>query len=156
MNNNSDDGSTDSTTDEISSEILTEVEFDDEPGTVYAVQRVEKGEKRVDWKIGHIDGTFAEGHDFYDEGEMFESGQLQTMPENGPSGRYKDTKFHELLDFEVSVEDGKMIERRVYDVDGVDTSKWAIRYLDGSFLLETILDEWWGDAWERHSKKESQ
>lgn len=147
--------SPESGTEAINSEILTDVEFEDEPGTVYAVRRITQGDRRVDWKVGHIEGTFAEGYDCYHEGELFERGPLQKIPENGPTGRYKDTTFRPLLHMDTSIEDGKMTIKKVYDADQADASEWATGFIEASMLAETIMGEWWGDAWDRHTSEDS-
>lgn len=139
------DDQDESRSEEIQTEIKAEVSHEGK-GTVYAVQTVKQGDRRVDWKIGHIDGTFAEGTDYYYKGELFHSDDLQKMPENAPLGRFQDETFYELLDSDISMDDGKLIEENVYDLDGIDTAEWATEYLDGAMDPETILDEWWGDA----------
>lgn len=130
-------------TGEIHDEVLTNVDFPDEKGTVYAVRRVEQGSRRIDWKVGHIDGTYAEAVDLYHDGEELDIDPLQTVPENGPMGMYKDSTFHELLDAETKVEDGKLITKEVHDLDGIDAVEWAAGKVEGAFAAETILDEWW-------------
>jgi hypothetical protein len=147
------DGQDDPRNEEIETEIKTEVSQEGK-ATVYAVQIVKEGNRRVDWKIGHIDGTFAEGTDYYYKGELFHSEGLQKIPENGPLGKYKDQRFHELLDSDISMDDGKLTEKNVYDLDGVDAGEWATGYLDGNMLPETILDEWWEDVKSRHDEGE--
>lgn len=136
----------------IQTEINTEVSYEGK-GTVYAVQTVKEGDRRVDWKIGHVDGTFAEGIDYYYKGELFCSDDLQKMSMNAPLGKYKDETFHELLDSDLSTDDGKLIEKKVYDLDGVDAAEWATGYLDGKMLPETILDEWWEDMKSLHDEE---
>jgi len=136
-------------TDDIHTEISTQVSHEGR-GTVYAVQTVRQGDRRVDWKIGHIDGTFAEGADYYHKGEVFHTDPLETLPENAPLGKYKNETFYELIDSTVSTEDGKLIETYVYDLDGVDTAAWAREYLDGHMLPDTLLDEWWVDKKSRY------
>jgi len=128
---------------EIHDEVLTDVDFPDEKGTVYAVRRVEQGSRRIDWKIGHIKGTYAEAIDLYHNGEELDINPLEKIPENGPSGRYKDSTFHELLDAEMNIEDGKIISKKVHDLDGIDAVEWAAGKAEGAFMAETILDEWW-------------
>lgn len=155
MSDNSDEQHTDSEADDIITKTITDMTFDDEPGTVYAVHRVTQGPRRVDWKVGHIDGTFANGWEFYHEGDQFEGGPLETAPGNAMSEKYKDTRVHELLKSEIEVEDGKMIQTKVYDLDGVNATDWAISYVTGNYLPETILYELWEDAWNRNSKKQS-
>lgn len=141
------------TQEEIRIDITTDVEFEDEEGTVYAIQTVEEGDRRVDWKIGHIDGTFAEGTDYYYEGERFDRAEFTKMPENAPSGKYKDDRFYELFDLESSFDDGEVTVSKTYDTDGVDTDDWAVKKLEGAFYPETILDEWWEDAMEHHREE---
>ena len=141
-------------TGEIHDEVLTDVDFPDEEGTVYAVRRVEQGSRRIDWKIGHIDGTYAEAIDLYYNGEELDIQPLQTVPENSPLGMYKDSTFHELLDGETKVEDGKLISRKVYDLDGIDAVEWAADKVETTFMAETILDEWWAEPSSAGSSNE--
>jgi len=128
---------------EIHDEVLTNVDFPDEKGTVYAVRRVEQGSRRIDWKVGHIDGTYAEATDLYHHGEELDINPLEKIPQNAPSGKYKDSTFHERLDGETKVEDGKLITKEVHDLDGIDAVEWAADKINGAFTAETILDEWW-------------
>ena len=132
-----------SPSEEIHTEIKTDVDFEGE-GTVYAIETVQQGDRRLDWKMSHIDGTYAEGFDYYYKGELFKRVEFEELPQDAPSGRYKDDRFHELLDGEVRIEDGRMIETKEYDAEGVDTTDWAIRRFGGSIIgPQTILEEWY-------------
>jgi len=141
-------------TEEIHTEISTEVSNEGQ-GTVYAVQTVQQGDRRVDCKIGHVDRIFAEGAEYYYKGEVFHTDALTQLPENAPRGRYKDDTFHELIDSDSSIEDGKLTETFVYDLDGVDTAEWAKEYFDGQMqmLPETLLEEWWEDKKSRYEEE---
>lgn len=141
----SSDDHKDLSTDDIHTEISTEVSHEGQ-GTVYAVRTVKQGDRRVDVKIGHIDGTFAEGAEYYYKGDIFHTDALTQAPRNAPRGRYTDDTFHELLDTDSSIEDGKLTETFVYDHDGVDTANWATEYFDAGLLPATLLDEWWDET----------
>jgi hypothetical protein len=78
----------DASTADIHTEISTEVSHEGR-GTVYAIKTVTQGDRRVDWKIGHIEGTFAEGAEYYYKGDDFHTDPLQRLPENAPRGRFK-------------------------------------------------------------------
>ncbi|SEH56303.1 hypothetical protein SAMN05192561_10762 [Halopenitus malekzadehii] len=139
------DDQDESKTEEIQTEINTNVSHKGK-GTVYAVQTVMEGNRRVDWKIGHIDGTFAEGSDYYYKDELFHSNDLQKMSENGSLGKkIKNKTFYELLESDISTDGGKLTEKKVYDLNRVDAAEWATEYLDGNMRPEIILDEWWED-----------
>lgn len=137
------DSDSETHSEEIHDEVITDIEFPSEKGTVYAVRRVEQGSRRIDWKVGHINGTYAEGIDLYYDGEELDVSPLTEMPENGPLGMYKDSSFHELLDGETEIEDGKLTVKKVYDADGIDAVEWAAGKVESAFRAETILDEWW-------------
>lgn len=139
----------DASTADIHTEISTEVSHEGRE-TVYAIKAVTQGDRRVDWKIGHIEGTFAEGAEYYYEGEVFHTDPLQRLPENAPLGRFKDDTFHELIGSNSSIEDGKLTETYVYDLEGVDSATWAEEYVDVQMLPETLLDEWWEDKRSHH------
>lgn len=126
---------------EIRTEKKTEISHSGE-GTVYAILTVEQGKRRVDWKIGHIDGTFAEGFDNYYDGDLFFTNDFTAIPENAPSGKYKDDKIYRLEESDASVEDGEVTITEVYDTEGIDATEWALDYFD-TMLPETIIDEWW-------------
>lgn len=144
--------SSESPDEDIHDEIITDVAFPDEDGTVHALRRIVQGDRRVDWKMGHIDGTFAEASDYYYDGEMFEQNPIVTIPENGPSGRYTDEKFYETLDVEPDFEDGDVTI--IHDEEGADAVERAVVQLEGSMGAETILDEWWTAAWSRQEDDE--
>ncbi|MFY4815059.1 hypothetical protein ACOJIV_20540 [Haloarcula sp. AONF1] len=130
---------------EIQTEIKTAVEYDGE-GFVYAVKTAQQGQRRVDFKIGHIDGTYAEGYEYYYDGEVFYTSEMTKVPENAPSGRYKDTEFYELMDADASVTDDTITETKEYDKEGVDTDNWAEDRLEGSLTASELLEEDWPRA----------
>jgi len=142
----SDDTGGEASSEEIIVEFDTDVEFEGQKGTVYAVQTVRQGDRRTDWKVGHVDGSYAEAFDHYYKGELFESNELVKITENGPLGKYKDDRFYPLLDSDYSQGDGEMTESKTYDTEGIDASEWAVGYMDGNFMPETILDEFWEEA----------
>lgn len=135
------DSNNNSNSSEIRTEKKTEISHSGE-GTVYAILTVEQGKRRVDWKIGHIDGTFAEGIDNYYDGELFFRNDFTAIPENAPSGKYKDDKIYRLKEGDASVEDGEVTITKEYDTEGMDATEWALDYFD-SMNPETIMDEWW-------------
>jgi hypothetical protein len=139
----------DASTADIHTEISTEVSHEGR-GTVYAIKTVTQGDRRVDWKIGHIEGTFAEGAEYYYKGDDFHTDPLQRLPENSPRGRFKDDSFHELIDSDSSIEDGKLTETYAYDFEGVDSATWAEEYVDIQMLPETLLNEWCEDKISHH------
>lgn len=127
---------------EIQTDIRTAVEYDGE-GTVYAVKTAQQGRRRVDFKIGHIDGTYAEGFDYYLDDEIFYTSEMTKIPENGPSGRYKDDKFYELIDGDISMTDDTIIETTEHDRDGVDADEWAEEHLELDPTASEILEDDW-------------
>ena len=130
----------DASTVEIHIEISTEVSHGGR-GTVYAIKTVTQRHRRVDWKIRHIEGTFAEGAEYYYKRDDFYTDPLQRLPENAPRGRFKDNSFHELIDSDSSIEDGKLTEAYAYDFEGVDSATWAEEYVDIQMLPETLLND---------------
>jgi len=143
----------DNDNEELRTEVKTDVEFDGE-GTVYAVKTVQQGKRRVDSKMGHIDGTFSEGTDYYYDGELFYTTGFYKVPENAPSGRYKDDTFHELLDGDISFDDDRMIRTGEYDLEGVDTSEWAKERLEGATFPQELLHDTWLETAEEHLDRE--
>jgi len=135
--------------DDVQVDIRTNVSHDGE-GTVYAVQTAKRGKYRVELKIGHIDGTYAEGSEYYFDGESFYS-SFYKVPENGPSGKYHDDTFYELLESDTTVEDGKLIEKYVHDADGVDVAEWASNRFELDWMADT-----WSDAITHHTEGQSE
>jgi hypothetical protein len=131
---------------EFQTEVKTDVSYEGE-GTVHGVLTVQQGDRRADFKIGHIDGTYAAGDDYYHKGELFYSTGFTMLPENAPSGEYRDDTFKELLEADVSVKDGRLVDERVYDAEGVDTTEWATSRLEAEYPNELL------EAWEYAKSK---
>lgn len=138
---------------DIQTEIRTDVEYEGE-GTVYAVKTAQQGDRRVDFKIGHIDGTYAEGFEYYHDGNTFTSTGLYKVPENAPSGRYKNSKFYELIEMDVSFTDDTIIETKEYDREGVDTTEWAKERLDLDLTASEVLEDDWLNSAQNHLEDE--
>lgn len=127
---------------EVQTDIRTAVEHDGK-GTVYAVKTAKQGRRRVDFKIGHIDGTYAQECEYYIDGEIFYTSEMTKVPQNAPSGRYKNDKFHELTDGDISMTEDTITETKEYDRDGIDTDEWAEERLEYDTTASEILEEDW-------------
>lgn len=134
-------------------EIRTDVEHEGE-GTVYAVKTAQQGRRRVDFKIGHIDGTYAEGIEYYRDDEVFTSTGMYKISENAPSGRYNDDKFYELIEMDASVTDNTITESKEYDRQGVDTTEWAKERLEGDLTASEVLEDDWLNSAQDHFEDE--
>ncbi|WP_147587320.1 hypothetical protein [Halorubrum lipolyticum] len=137
----------------VQTEIRTDVEYEGE-GTVYAVKTAQQGKRRVDFKIGHIDGTYAEGLEYYYDGESFNSTGMYKVPENAPSGRYKDDKFYELIDGDISLTEDSIIESKEHDRQGVDTTEWAKERLEWKPTASEVLNDDWVNSAQDHFEDE--
>lgn len=127
--------------DDMTGTIRTDIEFEGE-GTVYGVETVQQGKRRIDWKIGHIGGTYAEGWDCYYEGEMFHRAEFKKIPSNGEIGKYEDDGFYELIERDHESGDDEYGDRQ-------NASNWVVRRFGTSVTYpETRLEEWYQPAWE--------
>lgn len=129
----------------IHTEIKTDVQYD-EQGKTLAVQTVEQGKRRLDWRVGFKNGSFAEAHDLYFDEELLHSPTELGEISEWPSGKL--TEENEFLPLEDMVTDSDGDIHREYG-DAQDGVALAIQIIE-SEDPQTILNEWWEDMKEMH------
>lgn len=131
----------------INTRIKTDVDYEGE-GSILATKTVERGDRRVDWKIGYKDGVFSEANDLYYKGELLHQGELMQMPENAASGKFNsDGNFQPLQEMNI-LDDGEMEHKYGESEDGTE---WAITYLQRSGPSpQDMLNEIWPHMIEQY------
>lgn len=126
---------------ELTGTIRTDIEFDGK-GTVYGVETVRHGDRRHDWKMGHIDGTYAEGEDLYYKGELFHSTEFSKNPQEHLFGKFEDDAFYELIDRDHESGEDEYGDRQ-------DASNWVVQRFGLSIIEPKVrLNEWYQPVWE--------
>lgn len=134
----------------ISTRIKSDTDSEKE-GSILAMQTVERGDRRVDWKIGYKDGIFSEANDLYYKGDLLYQEELIQMPENAASGKFdSDGNFQPLQ--ETNIRDDGEMEREYGESE--DGTEWAITYLQRSGPSpQDILNEIWPQMMEQYGDK---
>ncbi|MDV7351090.1 hypothetical protein R3751_15050 [Halorubrum distributum] len=79
---------------------------------------------------------------------------MYKVPENAPSGRYKDDKFYELIDGDISLTEDTIIESKEHDRQGVDTTEWAKERLEWEPTASEVLNDDWVNSAQDHFEDE--
>lgn len=136
---------------EIHTEISTGDEYDG-PGVTLAILTIERGERRLDYRIGYRNQSFAETHDLYHHEKLLHQGELKHMPDR-PNGKFAGGTYHELLDASIKLEDDKIIEKKVWEREGTDDAEWAKGYLKSAVYPEEEIGEVWDVLKQKHDKE---
>lgn len=126
---------------EICTEIRTGVDYDG-AGVTLAVKTIKRGDRRMDFRVGHLCRRYAETYDLYYQGELLHQGKLETERDR-PTGGFLGGTYHEELDGSIEVEDDKIIETTVWEREGVDEMEWAERYIEYAVDHEDVIGEMW-------------
>lgn len=131
--------------DVIHTEIKTDVQYE-EQGKTLAVQTVKQSKRRLDWRVGFKDGSFAEAHDLYFNKKLLNRpDELRSISE-WPNGKLNDKNEFFPVE-EMKVDSGGEIQREYGD--GQDGVQMGIQIIN-SENPEIILEEWWEDMKERY------